>query len=262
MKRLEVLNRIQEIYAKLEENRLEPNEIEELVDLSNNLYERALILRYKVAEQRIFRKEEEQSTSDIANETDVLSEVSIQDGAVPEPIDFSIFESVEEKILEEELISEIEEPVNVEEVIEKNLDPIELNFHDSSTENKIEKVETIAEPAVEVISETKQEQVEVPTGEDNWSVYFDKVLKDHSSSIQKSIETLAGSFGLNERILYINELFNGEAEKFSNAVLKIDKTEDWTTCKKLINEMALQENWDKESDTIGEFVLHVKRKHA
>jgi|TARA_R110000737_G_scaffold213469_1_gene230546 hypothetical protein len=273
MKRIEVLNRIQEIYAKLEKNRLEPSEIEELVDLSNKLYERALILRYKVAEQRIFGKDEDQTTTEIANETDDLSEVSIQESDLPEVIDFSIFESVEEKILQEEVV-EKSEPIIAEEPAPKKQETVELNFQDTAPKPEEAKVEIIAEPVAEVKAEVKAEPIveakeEVkpsPAGKtvtvEDWSAYFDKVLQDHSSSIQKHIDTLAGSFGLNERILYINELFNGVAETFSNAVLQMDKSADWNSCKKLMNDFANQENWDKESDTIGEFVLHIKRKHA
>jgi hypothetical protein len=262
MKRIDVLNRIQEIYTKLENDRLDLKEIEELVDLSNNLYERSLILRYKVAEQRIFGREEDASTNEIANETDELSEVSMKESEVPQAIDFSIFESVEEEVLEKtEGLPEAAQSEPAKELIE-------LNFEDTVDLAEEKSAEPVFEPEAEQEPELEEEMEVVleekiaPSSNGNWSAVFDKIIADHSSSIQKHIPTLAGSFGLNERILFINELFNGEAEKFSNAILEMDKTENWNTCKVLMDNFAAEQNWDKESDTVGEFVLHVRRKHA
>jgi len=249
MKRIELLKRIQEIYTKLENNSLESSEIDELVDLSNNLYERALVLRYKVAEQRIFGENIAQTTN--TDSTDDLSEVNILESQISEAIDFSIFENQEEKILESE--AEKNELESATESIET-----ELNFTGSS-EIEVEEV-----PEMDI--EMKEEKEVVPSQNSNnsteWDSYFSKVLADHSTGIQKPLMSLAGSFGLNERILYINELFNGEAEKFSDAILSLDKIQDWNSCKNSLGNLANEENWEKEIDTVGEFVLHVYRKHA
>jgi hypothetical protein len=249
MKRKEVLNRIQAIYTKLENDSLGANEIEELVDLSNNLYERALILRYKVAEQRIFGKKTDLSTNEIADDTDELSQVSIKNVEIPAAIDFSIFEAEEEQVLENDAVDQED---SIFETVLKEPVTVELNFQVG-----------ISEPEeTGILPETKTESEADVLSSGDWSPTFDKIVADYSTSIDQKIETLAGSFGLNERILFINELFNGDAEKFSNAVLQLDKMEDWNSGKSFLNKLANQENWEKDSDTIGEFVLHVKRKHA
>ncbi len=260
MKRIELLNRIQEIYKKLENDSLNSDEIDELVHLSNKVYERALILRYKVAEQRIFGENVELQTKDFADDTDDLAEVKFEESVLPETIDFSIFEEKEEEILESEAETE-------KEIIESS----------TSVSDSSENILNFNEPAVsiekedETPAEKEEEKSEVPeieqkaitnSSDSDWTLYFGKMLSMHSSGIQKSIDSLAGSFGLNERILYINELFNGDAEKFSNAILQLDKIEEWNACTLAMATMAVEENWDKESDTVGEFVLHVNRKHA
>jgi hypothetical protein len=261
MKRIEMLNRIQEIYTKLESETLQASEVEELVDLSNRLYERALILRYKIAEQRIFGEKESISENDDANNTDALSEVSNNSTDLPDTIDFSLFEKAVDIEIEEIKVEETEETVSLFFAEEPQMD--QLNFHDTTEEATIfEKVEDKPE---EIISETKEEEIGVPnpiSAKTEWTAHFDKILIDHSSGIHKSISAISGSFGLNERILFINELFNGNAEKFSNAVLQLDKIEDWNSCKTVLSEFANSESWDMESDTIVEFVLHVNRKHA
>ncbi|MGJ8661728.1 MAG: hypothetical protein ACSHXL_06800 [Bacteroidota bacterium] len=269
MKRIELLKRIQEIYTKLENDSLDSSEIDELVDLSNKLYERALILRYKVAEQRIFGENNELQTKDIADNTDDLAVVDIKETELPETIDFSIFEEKEDEILENEEFIVEEEPIVEEVPVSEPVENI-LNFHDTIDEPIIKEEsiqslveEEIVEPEPEPESEPEQlEEPKIELVDTEWSTYFNKVLSAHSSGIQKPLDSLAGSFGLNERILYINELFNGDAEKFSNAILQLDKILDWNDSVITLTSIASEENWDNESDTVGEFVVHVNRKHA
>jgi hypothetical protein len=249
MKREELLKRIEEIYKKLENHSLESSEIDELVDLSNNLYERALVLRYKVAEQRIFGENKRQTINSIADSTDDLAEVNISESVISEAIDFNVFGSQEEKILEYETV-EMEPKIQTTEMI--------LDFSDSA---EIE-AEEVNREDIEPLEEKEVVPVQIHYEPKEWDSYFSKVLADYSTGIQKPLMSLAGSFGLNERILYINELFSGEAEKFSAAVLSIDKLEDWNSCKNALGTIANEQNWEKEIDTVGEFVLHVYRKYA
>lgn len=258
MKRIEILNRIQEIYAKLEKNSLVANELEELVNLSNSLYERALILRYKAAEQRVFSHDLILTTNEIADNADELSEAPVISIEATPTIDFSIFQSEVDTIIMKEpslaMDLELMKNPSSEEQIESKLD-----FQETEVE-LVKKEDTqllidekdLSMPEIEVITLEKID----------WTIYFDKILSEHDSGIQKSIDTLNGSFGLNERILFINELFNGEAEKFSNAIIQLDKLGDWFGSKKLLNDIANQENWDSENEIICDFILHVKRKHA
>lgn len=267
MKRIEVLNRIREIYDRLENESLEPQEIEELVDLSNNLYERALILRYKVAEQKIFGENNDLNTAEIADKADEVS-IELPKETAPTPtIDFSIFEEKIERVEEKLTVPEKEEPI-----FELSMDEPAILFQSAETveENETEKIEPIEEQLILVQEETviPEEEpapvtpAETNSNQDNWSVYFEQVLNMRGSGLQTTLHALSGSFGLNERILYINELFNGEAENFSNAIIEMDKIMDWATCKTSLNRLANQQGWEKESETVGEFVLHVRRKYA
>ena len=132
----------------------------------------------------------------------------------------------------------------------------------NETEVKVEP-ESKVEPEVqeEAVAEPEVEKMEAKDSHD-WPKRFEKVLKDHESGLQTPLAAIAGSFGLNERILYINELFDGEAEKFSACVQKLDSISEWSNCVVALTNYANAENWEIDNDTTDEFILHVKRKYA
>ncbi len=225
--RIANLKRIQSIFDKLDNQTLVRQELDELVHLTAELHEKAVILRYKAAEERVF------GNGDVVKKSEAKKEEEPKTVVLPDikEIDFSIFER--------------EEPEDKNE-----------------TEVKVEP-ESKVEPEVqeEAVAEPEVEKVEAKDSHD-WPKRFEKVLKDHESGLQTPLAAIAGSFGLNERILYINELFDGEAEKFSACVQKLDSISEWSNCVVALTNYANAENWEIDNDTTDEFILHVKRKYA
>jgi hypothetical protein len=76
------------------------------------------------------------------------------------------------------------------------------------------------------------------------------------------LETLIGSFGLNERLQYINELFDGSSEGFSEAIKAIDHSLDMNQAIDAITGYAVEHHWDLESETVEDFIVKVKRRYA
>ncbi|MEJ6491233.1 MAG: hypothetical protein QNL60_02080 [Flavobacteriales bacterium] len=225
--RIANLKRIQSIFDKLDNQTLVRQELDELVHLTAELHEKAVILRYKAAEERVF------GNGDVVKKSEAKKEEEPKTVVLPDikEIDFSIFER--------------EEPEDKNE-----------------TEVKVEP-ESKVEPEVqeEAVAEPEVEKMEAKDSHD-WPKRFEKVLKDHESGLQTPLAAIAGSFGLNERILYINELFDGEAEKFSACVQKLDSISEWSNCVVALTNYANAENWEIDNDTTDEFILHVKRKYA
>ncbi len=243
--RLYNVKRILELYEQLDRESLSAQELEELVQLSNELYEKALILRFKAAEERIFGPNGEKNTKEVPS-------VEVAESSIDE-IDFSIFEKIEES--EEEPIELAEE--NQDRVHEAEVSLFELRIEEVTL---VEEIVVVAEEEQTVsVDATIIEEME---SSNQWISFFEKVLKDHASGLQTPLTALAGSFGLNERILYINELFDGEAEAFSNLIQKMDKIGDWRSCSAALSAVAEESNWEMDNDVTGEFVLHVKRKYV
>ncbi len=76
------------------------------------------------------------------------------------------------------------------------------------------------------------------------------------------IESLIGSFGLNERLQFINELFDGSSESFSNAIKELDQQMGSEVAKSKVAEFAVENNWDVDSETVEEFMQKIVRRYA
>jgi hypothetical protein len=128
----------------------------------------------------------------------------------------------------------------------------------------IEPEETVEE-FMEAPIRTFAEQLDaVSESEDN---EFIKKFSAFDSALQtriamSRIDTLKGSFGLNERLQFINELFDGSSEAFSEAVKTIDEQASEMEALKKASALAARYQWDNESETVEEFVLKIKRRYA
>lgn len=76
------------------------------------------------------------------------------------------------------------------------------------------------------------------------------------------IASLIGSFGLNERLQFINELFDGSSEHFSNAIKTLDVQASSGNARTKVAEFAVSNNWEVESDTVVEFMQKIIRRYA
>ncbi len=76
------------------------------------------------------------------------------------------------------------------------------------------------------------------------------------------LDSLIGSFGLNERLQFINELFDGSSESFANAIKGLDTQSNSENARKKVAEFAIENNWDVDSETVEEFMQKVVRRYA
>ncbi len=77
----------------------------------------------------------------------------------------------------------------------------------------------------------------------------------------KSILKLAESIALNERFLYANELFNGNMEAFKRALTELDHIASLDDATRFLEvQLMVQNNWDKDSSTVQQFIQLVGRR--
>lgn len=291
----ENLSELQALYNKLENGQLSRDEVQDLTYNARELYERSLIIQYKIFEG---------STVDIQaidQQVEEIEESSSGETSDDKPFDLSLFdessssetsevEPIEE--LQEEVIEEMTASQEVEEIIEETTEEIEelademmieetpshsVASHPIVEELVEEVIETpqVAEPVIEEIKAEpifesvvpepiieKSEPISIPSG----SGLLDKLrsLIDPSESQfgMGSVTSLVGSFGLNERLLYINELFGGSSEAFANAIQNLDTAGDFNTALEKVGAYAAQNNWNTNSETVSDFVNKIKRRYA
>ena len=172
------------------------------------------------------------------------------------------------KVESEEVEKSIEEPEIVENPIIEELTPEE-----EIEEKQVEKVE---EP------NQKEEKVQQPiTGDlfsnitvgtiadkfqDTKKSLHDKIanLKDGKSigeSMQKQhINDIKTAIGINEKFLFINELFDGDLSNYNDAINKLNKFENLEQTFEYYDELEEKYKWDKTIQSYSQLKTIIERK--
>lgn len=261
---------IQTIIDSINAGNLSQEEMEIFVSSTRELYERALILRYKGYEQKIY---EHIAPTDGVVETEnhekivVTPIIETNEEPVHEtPFDmsFSLFD--EEEIIEPVVSKTVENQIE-ETIIEttKILDTPQQG--EEALESEVEStpifVETI-ESTPETIETNQNNDITASSNEPKDK--FDKMLaKDNSLGAKLTstrIESLNGSFGLNEKLQVIHELFDGSSELFYQAVQIFDSLPDFNQAKIVLSNYQQEFSWDLDNALLVEFVQKVARRYA
>ena len=243
---------IEVLTKKLGSQKLSSEELEELVIASRDLYERSVILQYKAFEEKVFGVKEEVVETQKEEAIEILEpELTTESELEVEPLeetkeeelpafDFSLFEEPVNEEIEAELKEEEEEHISISHTISENNGVIE------------EKT---------VIEEVKISHS--PSDVEALAAKFAKEVKQAATGFQlPKIESLVGSFGLNERLQFINELFDGSSESFADAIKVIDNVSNHDEAFKQAANFAIQFNWEKDSETVTDFLTKIQRRYA
>jgi hypothetical protein len=186
--------------------------------------------------------------------------------------DFEEKKEEEQNIAQEEMINNVafSESEDVVETIPSSITNDYFNTpKDIVTENSFEsKQEESVQTQETVVEEINENEIGEPSAfsYSELSAFINKFNQVEAITATQfglvKIDSLIGSFGLNERLQYINELFDGSSENFSDAVKVLDNQSTIESAKTKTAELALINNWDIESDTIVEFMQKVVRRYA
>ena len=271
----ELVSAIENGLKKISKGNITLIELEETVASSRELYERLLIVRYKVYENSILAVEESEELEVVDKETEVekeeetipdenkdieiIFEEETNDIAEDSIIRFDLFATpeIESEVEEDEVLPEVEK--EIEQSIEEEVLPeIEIKEEELVEEN-LDSEEEIENTAYES-AETSKEIAE------DASSLFPKLLKIEKSIAQNyqvmTLETLIGSFTLNERLQFINELFDGSSDLFSSAIKRLDALDNRDSARSVIAEYAAENNWDLDGEVVEDFMLKICSRYA
>ena len=271
----ELVSAIENGLKKISKGNITLIELEETLASSRELYERLLIVRYKVYENSILADEESEELEVVDKETEVEKE----DETIPdENKDIEIiFEEETNDIAEDSIIRfdlfatpEIESVVEEDEVLPEKEKEIEQSIEEEVLpEIEIKEEELVEEnlDSEEEIENTANDSTEASKeiAEDASSL-FPKLMKIEKSITQNyqvmTLETLIGSFTLNERLQFINELFDGSSDLFSSAIKRLDALDNRDSARSVIAEYAAENNWDLDGEVVEDFMLKICSRYA
>ena len=272
----ELVSAIENGLKKISKGNITLIELEETLASSRELYERLLIVRYKVYENSILADEESEELEVVDNETEVkkeeetipdenkdieiIFEEETNDIAEDSIIRFDLFATpeIESEVEEDEVLPEVEN--EIEQSIEKEdiLPEIEIKEEELVEENldSEEEIENTANDSAETSKEIAEDA----------SSLFPKLMKIEKSIAQNyqvmTLETLIGSFTLNERLQFINELFDGSSDLFSSAIKRLDALDNIDSARSVIAEYAAENNWDLDGEVVEDFMLKICSRYA
>jgi hypothetical protein len=120
---------------------------------------------------------------------------------------------------------------------------------------------------VEKVSQEKQILGDKYSGNGN-SVYerLAKMKEDKSIGARmqfKPIENLKAAIGVNEKFLFVNELFNGDLQAYNESIHKLNSYPSIHEAFEFLNQLTTQYSWDgqRSADTIEKFANLVQRRY-
>lgn len=279
-----ILGHLQSGVEKLESGHLSPEDMELLVEDAKELYERMVILRYKIYETNVLGVKEAVISASIRH-TEIETPIDLFgsiDEPTPEPafevtfasgqsdeLNAAVFNDELEDTLEEELEEELEE-AHIEEEQEEEEAHIEEQEVEEEEHIEEEQEERIEEKEEEPIDDEEEELIE-HAAPSNWEPEFsgdqpiwmaemEANIRDNRSVFP--LESLIGAFTLNEKLQFINELFDGSSDDFSSNVKQLDQLASIDAARNMIAELADTYTWDTDSEIVEDFMYKICRRYA
>ena len=283
-----ILGHLQTGVEKLESSDLSPEDMELLVEDAKELYERMVILRYKIYETNVLGVQEPVISASI-RQTEIETPIDLF-GSIDEPTitpepEFEVtFANGESDILDQEasteqwqeeeeeveelfLEEEVEQPIIEEDAVEEPIQAVEEHIlEEEKEEEPIQEEEEIEEP-IQTFADPIQE-TETPTpwepqfsaDQPIWMAEMEANIRDSRSVFP--LESLIGAFTLNEKLQFINELFEGSSDDFSTNIKQLDQLGSMDAARNMLAELAQTFNWDTESEIVEDFIYKICRRHA
>jgi len=284
-----ILGHLHSGVEKLESGHLSPEEMELLVEDAKELYERMIILRYKIYETNVLgvqapvisaslRQPEIETPIDLFGSIDEPAsepefEVTFASGESEERNEEVFYDENEEQLEdeeeeeqanvdaeaeeEEEATSEEEEEATEEATAEEEEEANEEEMSEEDAEVEAE-LEELAEEAT--AAQTANWEPEFSGDQPIWMAEMEANIRDNRSVFP--LESLIGAFTLNEKLQFINELFDGSSDEFSSNIKQLDQLASMDAARNMLTELSQTFNWDTESEIVEDFIYKICRRYA
>jgi chemotaxis protein histidine kinase CheA len=77
---------------------------------------------------------------------------------------------------------------------------------------------------------------------------------------KKPVKDIKVAIGINEKFLFINELFNGNMHDYNDAIKRLNRAENLENAAQIFDELANKYNWDKDAQSTLQLLDFVERR--
>ncbi len=238
----EIVKRLSEEIERLENGEMNVEELEGVLDDVRSLHERIAILQY-LAIQPDPKKQAKPSSFSFGVDQNMLDSLRGPSNQT------NLLDAIEQEGRPEDIVKNvIVKPVNEEKPVEEK--PVEEKSA-KAPEPEPEQPKTLAE-------QQKEEQKSI---NDTFSSQQEsKSLADKLS--KKPIGDLSEAIGLNQKFLFMNDLFAGENNLYKEAVNTLNNFSNFIEADEYINVLTSKHNWDKSSRSVKDFIELVERRYS
>jgi hypothetical protein len=265
----ELINQLHSSLDELERGNLTIEEIAPLLEDARELHERLVILQYMT-----HTKQPHQGTAITTKEikAEVQVEESIIESKISEAIDAGAVDRMDkgkEKKgvkLNFNLFSSPEpEPVNQINLLDAIAKEVPAHSDEATSESEIEVAITVVQqPETNIHQPHSINEVIAKVSE---KLSLNDKLADGSAHpslaaklSRKPIKDLNEEIGLNQKFLFMNDLFGGENGLYKEAITTINNFSTHEQAIELLDQLKAQYNWDMESISVTKFIDLVERK--
>jgi hypothetical protein len=244
---LELHEKIGKALEKITKGELSIHELENLSELSRELYERIVVLRYKAFESEV---------KVVVPQEEIIVEPAKEELIIPdEPpaIEFALFGEIQDVPNEDKDEKENVQTVIAEEETSPNLASTVII---QTTQIEVEK-----------IAEDFQEKISVVQATSGSSLY-DKLSTSSSSNRladqlkRTRIESIVAVLTLNDKIRFTKNLFDSNSDTFNAAIQLLDAQKSVIEARDLLSQYATRYEWDMEDKNTIDFFEFIERRYA
>ncbi|MEO9476936.1 MAG: hypothetical protein ABJG41_15435 [Cyclobacteriaceae bacterium] len=216
-----------------------------------------------VSEPHVEAEALEATSDEEAEAFDPESEESDAEAPMPEEAET---ESLEPEPAEEELEPEAEDEPELED--EEVADEATDEEEDSLEPEESPEEEKTPETAAEVVDFEEDEEVSLnqKLADETTKTINEKFEREESVTLadhhqQSKVTSIMEAISVNNRYMFINDLFEGDKDEFADAIDRIEECESFDEAVEiLVQEYARNYEWDMNSDEVKELLKVVFRK--
>jgi hypothetical protein len=255
---------------KMYADRLEKNagkvhrmDIELMIEKTREIYDRliqldTLIIPFETEIPKTVVVETEKQEEKIEPEPEVVVKPATEE--IPEP---ETKETYEKPVITEK---EPEEQQEIQHMEEEPAEPAEIPEEKEVVSHKEVREEPEITDAQQDYTETEEDSKSTidlfssaePTISDVYSEQETVTVADKFN--QETVNELREAIGINEKFLFINELFNGDMSKYNKAIDELDEMATYKGAETYLLELKVQHQWEEDSQALMKLTELVKRK--
>lgn len=216
----------------LESGKMPLSELENMLSEARELYERITVLRYKAIEE---------FTGNMPEKEEEIKEEGVKVGGIK--LNFM---------------------VNAPEVDENQTSLIDaIEEEEVKSEDEVEPTKEVKQEEEVKVSEDLFGQLEIKPSLNESLASTEDSLGDKSLGDKlkmKPIEDLVKAIGINQKFLFMNDLFEGENDLYTHAIENLNSLRSFEEAENMLKELKKKYGWEEEDKTVEAFTLLIQRR--